>query len=76
MDKRPYQYRPGGLMRCCTLTLALAYESPRDAAAEEDKLPCRYCSSTMIFTSGAWEWDKSRTPIHGVAIPAEAELAP
>jgi len=25
-------------------------------------LPCRYCSSSMIFKDGAWEWNKARRP--------------
>lgn len=75
-----YQYRQGGLMRCCTLTLVLHHDMPGAAelapTAEGEKLPCRSCSSTMIFTEGAWERDKSRASIHGVAIPTDAELAP
>lgn len=76
-----YRYKPGGLMRCCTLTLAMAYDladrleaRPREIKGE--KLPCRHCSTTMVFVEGAWERDKSRAPIHGVPIPAEAEQAP
>lgn len=75
-----YKYRQGGLMRCCTLTLAMAYDladrlEARPKEVEGEKLPCRSCSSTMIFNEGAWEWDKSRAPVHGVPIPTEAELA-
>jgi len=72
-----YRFRQGGLMRCCTLTLANFHALPLvTAVAEGAKLPCRYCSTTMVYREGAWEWDKSRAPIHGVAQPPEAELAP
>lgn len=74
-----YKYRQGGLMRCCLVTLANFYDMP-DATvvadvAEGTKMPCRSCSSTMVFVEGAWQWDKSRAPVHGVPIPTEAELA-
>lgn len=74
-----YKYRQGGLMRCCTLTLAIVHDDANPElwpqAEQGEKLPCRSCSSTMIFVEGAWEWDKSRAPIHGVPIPTDAELA-
>lgn len=77
-----YNYRPGGLMRCCTLTLANLYEpdqpgEPETAVYEGARLPCNYCSSKMVFKAGAWEWDKSRAPIHGNSqppLPPEAEM--
>lgn len=69
-----YRYRSGGLMRCCLQTLVLVYEDdPVHQPFEGDKLPCRYCSSSMIFKDGAWEWDKSRAV--QPPVPAEAELA-
>lgn len=77
-----FRYRPGGLMRCCLVTLGKAYEPQLGTqpltieTREGDKLPCAYCSSVMIFTEGAWEWDKSRAPVNGVPIPTKAELAP
>lgn len=77
-DKVTYRYRVGGLMRCCTLTLALAYDVGEPAvgevpAREGALLPCRRCSSAMVFRDGAWEWDKSRkTRPH---VPPAAPLA-
>jgi len=73
-----YRYRVGGLMRCCTLTLAMAYDPGEPAvdevqAVEGAVLPCRYCSSSMIFREGAWEWNKSRAT--QPPSPPEAELA-
>lgn len=73
-----YRYKPGGLMRCCLLTLAREYEQIAAGAvvhADGDRLPCAYCSSSMNLVDGAWEWDKSRAPVHGVPVPPEAELA-
>lgn len=69
-DQTPY--RIGGLMRCCILTLS---EADVFWCHEGQELPCRWCSSKMVFRQGAWEWDRSRAPIHGFVIPAEAELA-
>lgn len=80
-------YRPGGLMRCCTLTLSMLYQVAEEEGLAGDlelalnvtegaKLPCRYCSTTMVFRDGAWEWDKSAKSKYGdVPVPAEAELA-
>lgn len=64
-------------MRCCTLTLALAYAAEvKPLVGKGGKLPCRYCSTTMIFRDGAWEWDKSAKNKYGdVPIPPEAEPA-
>ena len=48
----------GGLMRCCLLTLDDYYRSgPASKAAEGQTLPCAYCSMTMVFRGGYWEWD-------------------
>lgn len=78
----PVPYRPGGLMRCCTLTLALAYDPAQRAkggGANETqgaKLPCRSCSTTMIFHLGYWQRDLSAKNKYGdVPIPTDAELA-
>ena len=55
-NKRAPRIRPGGLIRCCILTIE--EDSPKNPA-EGEKIKCRYCSSgTMIFKNGAWEWDK------------------
>jgi len=44
--------RIGGLYRCCTGTIDL------DKGPDEEGrvLPCLYCSSSVIFRDGAWEW--------------------
>jgi hypothetical protein len=59
---RHYRVRPGGLMRCCLMTLeeastwhqrrGRAYEPPK----EGDKIKCGYCSHFMVYRKGAWEW--------------------
>jgi hypothetical protein len=49
----------GGLMRCCLETLQEYYPNgPEARAAEGDLLRCKYCSSSMIFRSGSWEWNR------------------
>lgn len=70
-----YRYRSGGLMRCCLQTLVMTYadNTAEYQAGEGDKLPCRFCSSSMVFKDGAWEWDKSRAA--QPPVPIEAELA-
>jgi len=63
-DEQTYQVRQGGLMRCCLLTLAEFYKEPADIMGFEVEgqiLPCRHCSSSMIFVEGAWEWNKAKT---------------
>lgn len=86
-DYIKYQYRQGGLMRCCLVTLAKKHEAYLGGDVdytEGETLPCQWCSSSMTFVEGAWEWDKSRAPVHGtapaqlysVASPPEAEQAP
>lgn len=75
-DKVTYRYRVGGLMRCCTKTLALAAESNLKQIEQDPDagfLPCRFCSTTMVFREGAWERDKSRTA--QPPVPPAAQLA-
>jgi hypothetical protein len=58
--------RPGGLMRCCTETVADLYRDGQDTpsefhAIEGSVLQCKYApenpSHGMRFRNGAWEWD-------------------
>lgn len=46
--------RPGGLMRCCTNTIA-EHDGPED---EGTVLPCKRCPETMVVRDGAWEWNQ------------------
>ena len=57
-----YRVRPGGLMRCCLLTLSEAMDAAETPPKEGDMLECAYHSdaATMIFVDGAWEWKQSR----------------
>jgi hypothetical protein len=48
------QLRIGGVMRCCIATLN-DYEGPDE---EGTVVPCRHCSSSVIFRDGAWEWNR------------------
>ncbi len=55
---KPDGMKIGGLMRCCLGTLGDHYpDGPAAKAAEGDVLPCKYCSSSMIFRGGFWEWN-------------------
>lgn len=48
----PDPVRPGGLFRCCMLTI-----EDREAPGKQGEIqPCDYCDAEMIFTFGAWEW--------------------
>ena len=54
-----YKLRPGGLMRCCTQTLADVMEVATEQPKEGDVLRCNYCKrDNMIFRDGAWEWNR------------------
>lgn len=44
--------RPGGLMRCCLESIKQRTEE----ATEGTMIPCKYCTSMIRFTKGAWEW--------------------
>lgn len=46
--------RIGGVMRCCAETLNTT--QVREVAGEV--LKCKYCSSSLIFRDGAWEWNR------------------
>ncbi len=43
---------PGGLIRCCHLTMdtVLVHET------EGETLECVFCDSVMIFQNGVWRW--------------------
>ena len=49
--------RIGGVMRCCSETLLII---PDNELVEKEGtiLPCKYCSSSLIFRDGAWEWNR------------------
>jgi len=50
----------GGLLRCCIETIDDLYaQGPGHRAAEGDVLPCKYCSHSVTFRSGAWEWNRA-----------------
>jgi hypothetical protein len=51
--------RTGGLMRCCLASINELYgNDPDHRASGGDVLGCRWCSSTMTFRDGAWEWNR------------------
>lgn len=51
--------RQGGVMRCCVATLWLRMLEERPPE-EGEKLPCKWCSSGLIYRDGAWEWDREQ----------------
>lgn len=54
-----YLVRPGGLMRCCIVTLEGYMEEATTPPKEGDKLHCEWCrDGEMIFRDGAWEWNR------------------
>lgn len=52
----PEQIRTGGLMRCCLQTLDAIRTPDQPPAQEGDRLHCLWCTETMVFKTGAWEW--------------------
>lgn len=61
--------RPGGLMRCCTQTLAEKADADLLKQEEGETVTCLYChKETMVFRNGAYEWVG---PANEAARPAE-----
>jgi hypothetical protein len=57
-ETKPDGVKIGGLMRCCLKTLDGHYpDGPAAKATEGEVLPCKHCSSSMIFKGGFWEWN-------------------
>lgn len=56
-DARRYRVFHGGLMRCCLATLEERMATCAPDPVEGEVLPCKYCSSSMIFGGGAWRWN-------------------
>lgn len=55
--------RTGGLMRCCTMTLAEYLEGAEGPSEEGQVMDCKYehpGNSNLIFRHGAWEWNRER----------------
>jgi len=58
-----YVLRPGGILRCCAVTLDEAMQAATVPPKEGDKLACKYGGLShaedgkMRFHDGAWEWD-------------------
>ena len=56
---KPDGVKIGGLKRCCLGTLDDHYpDGPAAKATEGEVLPCKHCSSQMIFCEGFWRWDR------------------
>lgn len=56
---------PGGLLRCCFLSLETNYALfPDFEARNGDRLNCKYCGSWIVYDAdalygqGAWKWDQ------------------
>lgn len=47
--------RVGGVMRCCVHTLN---EAKGLKEVDGAILPCLFCSFSLIFKDGAWEWNR------------------
>lgn len=60
MANKPYTVHQGGLMRCCLASLDdYQVEKPDDKEdVEGDVVPCKHCSSSVIFRDGAWRWNR------------------
>lgn len=53
--RRTKPLRIGGVMRCCIKTLD---ESEHLREVEGEILKCKWCSSSLRFRAGAWEWNR------------------
>jgi hypothetical protein len=45
----------GGVLRCCIATL-VDHENAAGSDDEGTVLPCKYCSSALHVSEGAWRW--------------------
>lgn len=54
-----YNFRPGGLLRCCLATLEEFMAETEEPPKEGDILHCKYHEDLggMIFHDHAWEWN-------------------
>ena len=48
--------RPGGLLRCCALTLVEKAEASQLPELQGSITECKYCSEKMVLIDDAWEW--------------------
>jgi len=60
LDEDYDRVNTGGLMRCCTSTLAELYpDGPAKVATQGQTLQCKYTNDPvhqMIFEDGVWRW--------------------
>lgn len=57
MGVESYKLRIGGLLRCCTQSLADAMAEATEEPKEGDHVDCKWCKGEgMRFRDGAWEW--------------------
>jgi hypothetical protein len=67
--------RPGGLMRCCTQTVADLYpDGPAQLGTEGQTLQCKFTDSPnhrMVFRDGGWEWDSEAKEERNEVSPPE-----
>ena len=47
---------PGGLMRCCTATLARVRNGKTDTPQDGDEIACDHCPSSMVWRGDGWHW--------------------
>ncbi len=47
----------GGLMRCCTGSMAYHMEQPDYSEGEGFIVHCAFCDSSMIYKGGVWRWN-------------------
>lgn len=60
--------RPGGLMRCCILTIQEDAATAAELPTEGKELPCHYCSGKVVFRDGAWQWPGAGKPLDGKVV--------
>lgn len=53
--ERTKPLRIGGVMRCCIHTLNVAKNL---FEVEGEVLKCSFCTSSLIFRDGEWEWNR------------------
>ncbi len=55
-DDRHHAYKPGGMLRCCILTIQELGEEDYPDLKAGDTLACTYCDAILTHDGEAWGW--------------------
>lgn len=75
MATKVYKRRIGGMLRCTALSLDdYQVEKPQEQNDKEgDIVQCKWCSQSVIFRDGAWEWNQAQGEGASAEVPTPSE---